>query len=278
MWGIIGGSGFESFTGVEKLAAVDGDTPFGKASSGLRKIKLGGVESIFLPRHGQNHELTPSEVNYRANIFAMKRAGVTRLIALSAVGSLRQELAPGDLVIPNQYMDRTKSLRPASFSGSGFVAHVSLAHPIWKTGAEAVQKLGMDFNVHPGKTYIVVEGPYFSTCAESLLYRQWGADIIGMTGFPEFALAREAGICYLPLSFVTDYDCWNDQVEHVTVQMVMETMRQNNQKAFRLLQKLLPLSLTEDAACREGGLRQGLMTPKTAIDPKTLEWLEILLR
>jgi 5'-methylthioadenosine phosphorylase len=285
MWGIIGGSGFESFEGVKEIRDLDRSTPFGEASSGLRLIAFNGEEIVFLSRHGRHHELTPSEVNYRANIFALKKLGVTKIISVSAVGSLKQELAPGDLVVASQYIDRTKGVRPHTYLGKGLVGHVSLAKPTWVGGAAAIRsiassaagKAALDFNIHFDKTYVCIEGPYFSTQAESNTYRQMGADIIGMTNFPEFALAREAGISYLPCCFVTDYDCWDDAIEHVTLQAVLETMKQNNKKAVKLIAALLKADPKEDAASRDGGLKNSLMTPLALVDRKTREWLDVIL-
>lgn len=262
MWAIIGGSGFGSFAGVEEISELSRQTPFGEASSGLRKIRFAGTECVFLPRHGQSHELTPTEVNYRANVFALKACGVNRVISISAVGSLRQDLAPGDLVVPSQYIDRTKGVREVSFCGSGVVGHVSLAKPIWMGGAKAVKEISssLDFKIHFGKTYICIEGPYFSTQAESNYYREMGADIIGMTNFPEFALVREAGMAYLPCSFVTDFDCWDDAIEHVTLQEVLVTMKKNNSKAVELIGKILAADPRPEAVDLNSGLKNGLMT------------------
>lgn len=284
MWAIIGGSGFESFDGVKEIRDLDRSTPFGEASTGLRLIEFGGEEIIYLSRHGRHHELTPTEVNYRANIYALKKHGVRKIISVSAVGSLKEELAPGDLVLAAQYIDCTKGLRRHSYLGEGLVGHVSLAKPTWTSAAEAIRvfattsagKTALDFKVHFGKTYVCIEGPYFSTQAESNSYRQMGADIIGMTNFPEFALAREAGICYLPCCFVTDYDCWDDAIEHVTLQAVLETMKQNNKKAVKLIAALLKLDPKEDSVSREGGLKNSLMTPLASVDRKKREWLDVL--
>lgn len=282
MYAVIGGSGFEKFDAVKKVADVDRNTPFGEASSGIKKVSVetdaGTKELIFISRHGEKHELLPSEVNYRANIFALKREGVTKIMAFSAVGSLRQELAPGDLVVPTQYMDRTKSIRKTTFCGEGAVGHVSLANPIWSTAKETLQGLAseFDFNLHFDKTYVCVEGPTFSTKAESHWYRSMNADIIGMTGYPEFALAREAGICYLPCCFVTDYDCWNEEIEHVTLEVVLEVMRKNNKKAFAVFTKLLTQEMAEDKECREGGLKTGLMSPVEALNSEQQAWMEVL--
>lgn len=279
MWAIIGGSGFESFEGVEEVRDLDRATPFGMASSGLRLIKFAGQEVVFLSRHGRHHELLPTEVNYRANIYALKKLGVTRVISVSAVGSLRKELAPGDLVVANQYIDRTKGVRAHSFFGEGIVGHVSLAKPVWKTGTETVRGLaqGLGFNVHFDKAYVCIEGPYFSTLAESNSYRAMGADIIGMTNFPEFALAREAGLSYLPCCFVTDYDCWDDAIEHVTLAVVLDTMKKNNLKAVKMIGELLKKNPAADVSDREGGLKSGLMTPPDSIPPEKREWLNVLL-
>ena len=279
MWAIIGGSGFESFEGVEEVRDLDRATPFGMASSGLRLIKFAGQEVVFLSRHGRHHELLPTEVNYRANIYALKKLGVTRVISVSAVGSLRKELAPGDLVVANQYIDRTKGVRAHSFFGEGIVGHVSLAKPVWKTGTETVRGLaqGLGFNVHFDKAYVCIEGPYFSTQAESNSYRAMGADIIGMTNFPEFALAREAGLSYLPCCFVTDYDCWDDAIEHVTLAVVLDTMKKNNLKAVKMIGELLKKNPAVDVSDREGGLKSGLMTPPDSIPPEKREWLNVLL-
>ncbi len=276
MWAIIGGSGFESFDGIVEIEELDRHTPFGECSSGLRRIRFGQNECIFLSRHGRHHELLPSEINYRANIFALKKIGARKVISVSAVGSLRKEIAPGDLVIPSQYIDRTKGVRAHSFLGGGLVGHVSLAKPIWESAAKQVAALTFDFKAHFGKTYICIEGPSFSTQAESASYRQMGADIIGMTNFPEYALAREAGLCYLPASFVTDYDCWDPTIEHVTLQVVLETMRENNSKAVRFIEQLLRMNPPEDQLSRDGGLKTSLMTDSKALSPAIKSWLEIL--
>ena len=281
MWGIIGGSGFEKFEKFEALGDLDRATPFGPCSAGLKKGRVAGREVVFLPRHGQHHDMSPSEVNYRANIFALKKHGVRQILAFSAVGSLRNELPPGDMVVPTQYIDCTKSLRAASFVSGGLVAHVSLAQPVSSGLVEELKKLAssMDFKTHFDKTGIVVEGPYFSTKAESHLFRSWGADIIGMTAFPEYALAREAGLAFLPCSFVTDYDCWKDDIPHVTVSEVMETMKKNNAKAFSVAEKIVAIadSALSAASERENGLRSGLMTAAERIRPEQKAWLDVLL-
>lgn len=282
MWAIIGGSGFESFEGVKEIRDLDRGTPFGEASTGLRLIEFGGQEVIFLSRHGRHHELTPTEVNYKANIYALKKHGVRKIISVSAVGSLQKELPPGDLVVASQYIDRTKGIRGHTYLGDGLVGHVSLAKPVWGEATKAIRKMvadknpALDFKIHFDKTYVCIEGPYFSTQAESNSYRQMGADIIGMTNFPEFALAREAGICYVPCCFVTDYDCWDDAIEHVTLQVVLETMKQNNKKAVKMIAQLLKANPPEEIQSRGGGLKNSLMTPLDSISAQRREWLDIL--
>lgn len=261
MIGVIGGSGFEKFEDFKTIEGLNLETPFGKASSGFKKVSVEGTEFLFISRHGDHHELLPSEINYRANIYALKLAGATSLISFSAVGSLQKDLAPGDLVIPYQYVDRTKGLRKSTFLGEGLIGHVSLAHPICETMAENLRAVHntFNFNIHFEKTYICIEGPYFSTIAESNSYRQMNCDIIGMSNFPEYALAREAGLPYLPCCFVTDYDCWDTSRPHVTVDEVIRVMRGNNQKAFTVLKQLLTMPhLAVGSSAREGGLRTGL--------------------
>jgi 5'-methylthioadenosine phosphorylase len=281
MWAIIGGSGFEKFADVENAGALDRETPFGPSSSGLKRIRIGGVTALFLSRHGEHHELMPTEVNYRANIFALKKHGAKSIVSFSAVGSLRAELEPGDMVIPTQYIDRTKGIRAASFCGGGIVGHVSLAHPVCASMAKGAAELARagDWRTHLGKTYVTIEGPHFSTLAESLHYREIGADIIGMTNFPEYALAREAGLSYLPCCFVTDYDCWDTSRPHVTLEEVLTVMRQNNRKAFALASRILAAEKPLYAGCDCGGqgLKMGLMTPRDQIPEPARKWLDVLI-
>jgi 5'-methylthioadenosine phosphorylase len=281
MWGIIGGSGFEKFEEFEQLESLDRSTPYGDCSEGLKKGRVGGKEVIFLPRHGLHHTMSPSEVNYCANIYALKKNGVKQILSFSAVGSLRNELAPGDMVVPHQYIDKTKSQRRSSFMGEGIVAHVSLARPTSTLLTDEVKKIAteMPFKTHFDKVSLVVEGPYFSTKAESHLFRAWGADIIGMTAFPEYALAREAGMAFLPCSFVTDYDCWKDDIPHVTVQEVMNTMKRNNLKAFQIAKKIVGIDQSKLTAAteRENGLKNGLMTSLENISVKQKQCLDVLL-
>lgn len=280
MLGIIGGSGFEKFEEFETIALLDRETPFGLASSGFKKVKVDGVEFLFISRHGDHHEHLPSEINYRANIFALKKQGANAIISFSAVGSLAKEYAPGDLVVPYQYIDRTKSLRKHTFLGEGLIGHVSLAKPICEIMAGRLRELiaGSEFKTHFGQTYVCIEGPYFSTKAESNTYRQMGAQIIGMSNFPEYALAREAGLPYLPCCFVTDYDCWDDSIPHVTVEEVIKVMRHNNSKAFAILKKALKAKdLEKGSLAFEGGLKTGLFMPVEAIPADKKAWVQFLM-
>jgi 5'-methylthioadenosine phosphorylase len=281
MWGIIGGSGFEKFDGFETVRTLSRETPFGLASSGFKRIKIGGQEALFLSRHGEHHEMLPTEVNYRANIFAMKAMGAKGIISFSAVGSLRAELAPGDLVIPTQYVDRTKGIRKHTFCGDGVVGHMSLAHPVCEAVAKKVFKIAQEQKVkaHLGGTYICIEGPNFSTLSESLGYVEQRADIIGMTNFPEYGLAREAGLTYMPCCFVTDYDCWDTSRPHVTLDEVLRVMRENNSKGFRVLTQVLAMgvSILEGCDCSQQGLKSGLMTPRESLTASQKEWMQVLL-
>lgn len=277
MWAIIGGSGFEQFSDVVNLGELPRETPFGQASSGFRKIKIQNTECLFMSRHGTHHEFLPSEVNYRANIFAFKKFGATKVLSLSAVGSLRKELAPLDMVMPSQYIDRTKGVRASSFGGNGLVAHVSLAEPTWAKGTEWISSIAheFDFKIHANKISVCVEGPYFSTKAESHAHRAMGADIIGMTAFPEYALAREAGLSFLPCSFVTDYDSWDDTREPVTVEEVMRVMKQNNQSAFKLITRVISSDLQADPEITNRGLKTGIMA-SYGLTPAQEDWLKVV--
>lgn len=280
MWAIIGGSGFENFEDFKVIEELNRNTPFGEASSGLKKVQIGAVTAIFLPRHGKVHELTPSGINYRANIYALKKYGVTKILSLSAVGSLRDELKPGDMVVPYQFIDKTKSIRQHTFCENGVVAHVSLAHPVHMPLVESVQAIVscLNFTVHFNKVAVCMEGPGFSTFAESNVNRQWGGDIIGMTSFPEYALAREAGIAYLPCSFVTDYDCWKTDAPHVTLQEVITIMKKNNQKAFTMTSTLLNRFPEIDvSSVKEEGFKNALMSPLDRMAPTQQDWVKVLI-
>ncbi len=237
--GVIGGSGVYKMDALENIERVEIESPWGQPSSPLLRGELSGVEVVFLARHGEGHRIPPNHVNYRANIDAMKRAGVTDLVSLSACGSFREALAPGTFVIVDQYIDRTTK-RPTSFFGPGFVAHVSMAHPVCPAlgdAAEAACK-ALDISHARGGTYLAIDGPQFSSLAESNLYRSWGCDVIGMTNMPEAKLAREAELPYATIAMVTDYDCWHEEEGPVEVSRVLEIMKQNSANGARLVQEL----------------------------------------
>lgn len=282
MWGIIGGSGFEKFDEFKVIEELPRQTPFGETSKGFKKVELEGEELFFIPRHGSTHDRLPTEVNYRANIFALKKMGVTKLLTFSAVGSLQNDLAPGDLVVPTQFIDRTKGIRNATFCGGNIVGHVSLAQPVTEILTSTLKSISgsLDFKSHFDKTLVVMEGPQFSTKAESQLYRSWSADIIGMTSYPEYALAREAGLAYMNCCFVTDYDCWKDDIEHVTVEQVIKVMRENNSKALEIAKVLInnKNSALLNATEKENGLKNALMSDKKEMSEDQAAWIEILLR
>ena len=232
--GVIGGSGLYELPGIRDVQPLRVSTPFGEPSDTLMRGRLGDVDVVFLPRHGVGHRLLPSEVPFRANVFALKQLGVEFLLSIGAVGSLREQLAPGHVVIPDQFIDRTVA-RKSTFFGDGIVVHVSLADPVCHALADAVEEAtrAAGGTVHRDGTYICMEGPQFSTRAESHMYRQWGADVIGMTNWQEAKLAREAELCFASLALVTDYDCWKSDAEHVVIEEVLRILAANAQLAQR---------------------------------------------
>ncbi|MGH7827977.1 MAG: S-methyl-5'-thioadenosine phosphorylase [Candidatus Binatia bacterium] len=267
--GIIGGSGLYQMAGLQKIREVQLKTPFGRPSDKFIKGFLDDQELVFLPRHGRGHTRLPTEINFRANIYGMKKLGVERIISVSAVGSLQEEIAPGDLVVPDQFIDRTTQ-RPSTFFGRGIVAHVSLADPFCKELSDRLVKAGFAANarVHPAGTYLCMEGPQFSTRAESRLYRSWGADIIGMTNLQEAKLAREAEICFATLALATDYDCWNQAAGDVKIDHVLEVLRRNvelAQKTIASLARSLPAS--RDCGCARS-LKEAIITDRSKIPKK----------
>jgi 5'-methylthioadenosine phosphorylase len=267
--GVIGGSGLYQMAGLEQIREIQIKTPFGKPSEKFIKGRLGKTELIFLPRHGQGHRWLPTEINFRANIFAMKKFGVDRIISVSAVGSLRQEIAPGNIVIPDQFIDRTTQ-RPSTFFGKGIVAHVSLADPFCKdlSGKLASAAASEGGKVHSRGTYLCIEGPQFSTRAESHLYRSWGADVIGMTNLQEAKLAREAEICFSTLALATDYDCWNQAAGDVEIESVLAVLRQNAELAQRTIQRAATV-LTDSRSCFCAmSLKDAIITERSRIPQK----------
>ncbi len=275
---VIGGSGLYQFKSLTHTSQIEIDTPFGKPSSPITLGEISGKKVAFLARHGIGHSILPTEVNSRANIFALKSIGVTRIVSVSACGSLREDFKPGQIVIPDQLFDFT-SQRPRSFFGDGVVAHIGSADPFCKDLSaymiEALKPTGAE--VHDGGTYITIEGPRFSTKAESNLFRKWGMSIIGMTACPEAFLAREAEICYATMAHVTDYDVWHTSESPVTVEMVIKVLNQNTevaQKAIENLVMLLPE--TNDCDC-QNILKNAIMTQRNIIPAKTIKKLGILV-
>ncbi len=276
--GIIGGSGLYQIDGLRKVEWRRVASPFGEASDELCFGELAGAQIVFLPRHGRGHRIPPSEINFRANIDAMKRAGVTDLISLSAVGSLKEELPPGTFVLVDQFIDRTFA-REKSFFGTGCVAHVSMAHPVCRRLGHHLAAAGHEAGIAlaRGGSYVVIEGPQFSTLAESDLYRgPWNCDVIGMTNMPEAKLAREAEICYATVAMVTDYDCWHPDHDHVTVDMILKVLHKNADTAKALIKAVVPLA-SRDESCPQGCrhvLDTALITAPEARDPGVLARLD----
>jgi 5'-methylthioadenosine phosphorylase len=276
--GIIGGSGFYNLPGLVNPRWERVASPWGAPSDELLFAEIDGLPIRFLPRHGRGHRLAPSAIDYRANIDALKRAGVTDLVSISACGSFREELAPGTFVLVDQFIDRTFA-REKSFFGTGLVAHVSMADPVSPGLVGAVEQAIQAEKIpyRRGGTYLVMEGPQFSTRAESNLYRAWGCDVIGMTNMPEAKLAREAEICYATVAMVTDYDCWHDEHAHVDVAAVLEVMKANADKAQRLIARLGRSFPREHPPCPIGSdraLEAAIVTPPEARDPVLVKKLD----
>lgn len=268
--GVIGGSGLYQMESLKEVREVAVSTPFGKPSGKFILGTLEGVPIAFLARHGQGHTLLPSEINYRANLFAMKKLGVERILSVSAVGSMKEAIAPGHIAIPSQFYDLTKG-RKSTFFGQGIVAHVSLADPICSElagiVAEASEAVGA--TIHRGGTYLCMEGPQFSTRAESEVHRSWGVDVIGMTNVTEAKLAREAEICYTTIALSTDYDCWHVSEEPVTVEMVIKTLLENVALSKKIIQAaVVRMGEGRRCACAEA-LKHAIVTPSSAVPQKT---------
>lgn len=267
--GVIGGSGLYQMPGLTGIREISVSTPFGKPSDPLIRGKLGDSELIFLPRHGRGHRWLPTEVNFRANIFALKKLGVERIVSVSAVGSLREEIAPGHMVVPNQFIDRTTQ-RPSTFFGKGIVAHVSLADPFCKDlSAVLVQAARAEkAQVHDGGTYLCMEGPQFSTRAESNLYRSWNAHVIGMTNLQEAKLAREAEVCFATLALATDYDCWNESAGHVEIEHVLAVLQSNVDLAQRTIRRAAAELARPRACACASALKDAIITDRSRIPRK----------
>lgn len=281
MIGVIGGSGLYQMPELTDVEEVTLSTPFGDPSDAFIIGTLAGVRVAFLPRHGRGHKLLPTEIPFRANIYAMKLLGVERIISASAVGSLREELKPMDIVFPDQFFDRTRQ-RKSTFFGEGIAAHVGFGDPVCRDLVDALEQAaradltGLD--VHRGGAYICMEGPAFSTKAESELYRSWGMSVIGMTNLQEAKLAREAEICYATVALVTDYDCWHPDHDSVTVEMIIEYLNRNAENAQKLIASTVARIAGADRACKCGdALRHAIITSPDKISPEAKERLKAII-
>src|ERR671932_1017664 len=280
--GIIGGSGLYQMPELKDVEEVKVETPFGNPSDAFIVGTLEGVRVAFLPRHGRGHRLLPTELPFRANIYAMKLLGVERILSASAVGSLQEQYAPLDMVIPDQFFDRTRArARESTFFGEGIVAHITFAHPVCDSLGDVLEEScrAAEVNVHRGGTYICMEGPAFSTKAESHVYRQWGMDVIGMTNLQEAKLAREAEIAYATLALVTDYDCWHPDHDSVTVDMVIANLHRNATNAQKVIQETVR-RLAENPPVSEAhsALKYAILTQMNKVPAATKEKLELLLK
>lgn len=277
--GVIGGSGLYEIEGLTDIEEISLETPFGGPSDAFITGNLEGVKMVFLPRHGRGHRYLPSEVPYRANIYGMKKLGVQRIISVSAVGSMKEDIVPGHIVIPDQFFDRTQGKRDSTFFGQGVTGHVQFADPVCHELGCILYAAGQSAGatVHKGGTYICIEGPNFSTRAESMIYRSWGVDIIGMTNIPEARLAREAEICYGTVALATDYDCWHDGHDDVTVEAVLEIIRQNVAMARNIIKQAV-LKLVAPPQCQCGSaLQYAIMTDRDLIPEQTRRDLEPII-
>lgn len=277
--GIIGGSGLYKIEGLKVIKQVSVKTPFGKPSDKFTIGELEGKEIVFLPRHGVGHRISPSEINYRANIFAMKKLGVERIISVTACGSLKEELKPLDFVVVDQFVDRTNHARNTTFFDKGIVSHIVFSHPVCAELCENIYSAGksLKLSMHKGGTYLNMEGPQFSTLAESKLYRSWGMDVIGMTNMPEAKLCREAEICYATIACITDYDCWHPEHESVTLEMVISNLQKNAENAKKLIREVVQgLEPVRRCSCGQA-LKFAIVTDRKLIPAKTKKDLKIII-
>jgi 5'-methylthioadenosine phosphorylase len=276
--GVIGGSGLYDMEGLTRVKEMRVTTPFGRPSDVLMVGDLEGLRVAFLSRHGRGHQVSPTDINYRANIYALKKVGVERILSVSAVGSMKEALHPGHVVVPDQFYDLTKR-RVGTFFDRGVVAHVGMADPVCGDVAHKLAEAARscEATVHVGGTYLCMEGPQFSTKAESLIHRQWGVDIIGMTNLPEAKLAREAELCYATMALVTDYDCWHADHDAVTVAAVIETLQRNVALAKRVLRVVLPSLAGERKCSCARALDSAVITARAKISPATKKRLGLIL-
>lgn len=277
--GVIGGSGLYEIDGLNNVMEVRVKTPFGDPSDLLVTGELHGVKLVFLPRHGRGHRLLPTEIPFRANIHALKQLGVERIISVSAVGSMKEEIVPGHIVIPDQFFDRTLGQRPMTFFGEGIAGHVQFADPICKDLAAVLYEsaVAAGATAHRGGTYICIEGPQFSTRAESLIYRSWGVDVIGMTNINEARLAREAEICYGTIALATDYDCWHEQHEDVSIEAIIAIIQQNVAVARKIIATAAARLGAERSCSCPDALKYAIMTDKSLIPAATKEKLSVIM-
>ena len=275
--GVIGGSGLYEMDGLEDIQRIDVETPFGEPSDAIVQGRLAGQRMLFLPRHGQGHRFLPHEINFRANIWALKKLGAERVISVSAVGSMKEEIEPGHLVFVDQFFDRTRH-RPETFFGDGLIVHVPMADPVSPPLRQALVQAAEGYGTfHDGGTYVCIEGPQFSTRAESTIFRSWGVDVIGMTNMPEARLAREAELAYATIALATDYDCWHEEEASVSVDAVLQILREEVERAKNVIaayvkgprEPLCPMSST--------AARTGLMTPIDQIPAHRREALAPIL-
>ena len=276
--GVIGGSGLYAIEGLADIREVEVETPFGMPSDAYILGTLQGQELVFLPRHGRGHRVPPSALNFRANIYGLKALGVEWVISVSAVGSMREEIRPGDLVLPDQFFDRTRT-RVSTFFDQDVVAHVAFADPVCPVVAQALRRSAevTEATVHAGGTYLCIEGPQFSTRAESQIYRQWGVDVIGMTNLPEARLAREAELCYATLALATDYDCWHESADDVDIESILAILQRNVQMAQEIIGRTVPLLQRERTCACRTALQQALITAPEMIPASAKERLGLLI-
>ncbi|OIP64144.1 MAG: S-methyl-5'-thioadenosine phosphorylase [Nitrospirae bacterium CG_4_9_14_3_um_filter_53_35] len=276
--GVIGGSGLYEIQGIEGLREAAVSTPFGDPSDLFHVGKLNGIGVAFLPRHGRGHRILPSDINFRANIYAMKKLGVRRIISVSAVGSMKEEIAPGDIVIPDQFFDHTKK-RVSTFFGDGIAGHVAMADPVCRDLCGILIRAGKraGAKIHEGGTYLCIEGPQFSTRAESKIFRSWGVDVIGMTNVTEAKLAREAGICYATLALSTDYDCWHTEEEGVSADAVLSILRNNVAKAKEMIRLSLSGEILQTSCRCRDAVKGAILTDPSRFPEETRRRLEFLL-
>ena len=276
--GVIGGSGLYDIETLTNVERVNLETPFGAPSDEYILGTLGGVRVAFLPRHGKGHRISPSELNFRANIYGFKKLGVEHIISVTAVGSLKEHIHPLNIVVPDQFFDRTRQ-RVSTFFGDGLVAHISFADPVCPNLSELISQTAIEngATVHKGGTYLCMEGPAFSTRAESNVYRQWGMDIIGMTNLQEAKLAREAEICYATMAMVTDYDCWHEEEEDVSVEAIIQNLTKNASLAKKVIQAVVPKIKMERTCICANALQYALITDRSLIPAETKQKLDLLV-